>query len=104
MADDRCVAVLLRGATRYHVASLQDLDPLVAARHNGYAVALIDALIDLATEEDGRRVAGVSIAALRSDILGVQDRVEQSVKKSYIDLAQRGVPVPGLSVLEGLWG
>jgi hypothetical protein len=98
-----CILTLLRGAARFHAASLQDANPIIAARHNGYAVALIDALADLATEEEVRQVAEmVSLRALRQEILRAQDKIEAFAFKIYADLKKKGVEIPGLSLQDGL--
>lgn len=71
-----CVQALWRQSSRYHLASLQDRDPLIAARHNGYAVALIDAVRDLATEDEVKQITGGSLLKFRQEIIGMQDKLE----------------------------
>ena len=95
---DHCIKVLLRGAQRFHFASLQDRNPIVAARHNGYAVALIDALRDIATENEVKSAHGLSLRALRGEILGVQDKIETEAFKIYVQLRKAGVEIPGLKL------
>lgn len=95
---NECLGALLRGARRYHIASLQDKNPIIAARHNGYAVALIDAARDLATEEEVQRIAGVSLNKLRGDILNMQDKIEGMAFKIYADLVKKGVKIPGMGL------
>lgn len=97
-----CIQTLLRGASRFHVASLQDLNPIIAARHNGYAVALVDALTDIATEEEVFQVSGVSLRKLRKEILSAQDKIEAVAFKIYAELQKKGIEIPGLSLQDGL--
>jgi len=100
----RCIRTLWRAASRYHYASKQDANPVVAARHNGYAVALADALFDIASEDEVRRVTGESIAKMRRDILDFQDKIEASTLKAFSELRKKGVridlPGAGLSGAE----
>jgi len=74
--QDACIKALWRQAKRYHEASLQDRNPLIAARHNGYAAALMDVLFDIATEEEAKRLTGESLRAFRQEVLAHQDRFE----------------------------
>lgn len=92
----RCIEYLWRGARRFHIASLQDQNPIVAARHNGYAVALVDALRDVSTEEEVRRVTHGSLKRLREGILRMQDRIEGQAMKIYVQLRKAGVKIPGM--------
>ena len=90
----KAVKDLVRGAQRYHFASMQDRHPFVAARHNAYAVALIDALWSISTEEEVKKVARVSLSKLRGDILSQQDKLEEVAFKIVDDLKARGVKLP----------
>lgn len=99
---DHCITALLRGARRYHIASLQDNNPIIAARHNGYAVALIDALRDIATEEEVKQVENISLRKLRGEILAVQDKIEGAAMKIYTQLVEAGMKIPGLDMNEAL--
>ena len=82
---------LWRQANRYHYASLQDRDPVVAMRHNGYAVALIDALRDLAGEEEIKTVTGESAQKKRQEIIAVQDRMETVALTLLNELKKKGL-------------
>lgn len=85
---------LLRGAKRYHYASLQDMNPVVAARHNAYAVALIDALWGFTTEAEVKAVTGDSLKELRTDILSKQDALEGQAFELLKSLKKSGVKLP----------
>ncbi|NIM51689.1 MAG: hypothetical protein GTO22_20990 [Gemmatimonadales bacterium] len=89
-----CIETLWRGAWRYHYGSLQDKNPIVAARHNGYAVALIDALRDVATEEEVQKVVGESAMKLRKEILDTQDKIERLAVKLLEQIKAKGFKVP----------
>lgn len=87
---------ILRGAQRYHYASLQDRNPFVASRHNAYAVALVDALWDASSEEEVSRLEPVSLRVFRRKILSTQDTLEKKAFSLLEELKRRGVPVPGM--------
>lgn len=93
-AKAKMIRVLLRGAQRYHFASVQDRNPIVAARHNAYAVALVDALRDIATEEEIHAATGVSLSKLREEVLAVQDAIEAKAIELLNTLREKGVKLP----------
>src|SRR3989304_6758469 len=88
-----CIRSIWRQAGRYHFASLQDRNPVVAVRHNGYAVALIDILHDIATEDEVKAVTGESLMQKRKEIIAVQDKLETRRMKLLEELAKRGMVV-----------
>jgi len=86
-----CIQALWRGASRYHFAALQDRHPVVAARHNGYAVALIDALAQIADESEVNRVTGGSLKKLRAEILAFQDAIEEKAFALAREIEAKGI-------------
>jgi rhamnogalacturonyl hydrolase YesR len=86
-----CIMSLLRGAKRYHFAALQDKHPLVGARHNAYAVALVDALNSVSNEEEVKKMSGVSLKQLRAAILKHQDKLEGQAMKVLEELQKKGI-------------
>lgn len=91
---EKAIRDLLRGAQRYHFAALQDRHPVVAARHNAYAVALVDALWSMAKEDEVMRVTGTSLSKLRSDILSQQDKLEEGAFRVVEALKAKGITLP----------
>lgn len=73
---EELIAALIRQAQRYHYASLQDLNLIVAARHNAYASGIIGTLSEQTTEEEVQAVSGVSLKELRDEIYALQDKLE----------------------------
>jgi hypothetical protein len=69
---------MVRHVKRYHMASLQDLNPIVAFLHNAYAVGIMDMMRDLADDDVIAKATGEDIKALRREILQVQDRLENT--------------------------
>ena len=90
----KAIRSLLRGAQRYHYASLQDKNMIVAARHNAYAVALIDALWDLSNEADVHAIAQITLRKLRGEILAMQDKLEGKAFEILQELRRKGINIP----------
>ena len=96
MITDPGMKHMLRSIERYHYASTQDVNPVVAARHNGYAVALVDSLRDLASDEQVKAATGTDVRKLRQDILKVQDEHEGMALKLLAALDKRGLKLEEL--------
>lgn len=94
-----CIKALWRGAWRYHYASLQDKNPVVAARHNGYAVALTDALREIASEEEVKEATGGSLKKLHQEAIAFQDKIEESAIQLLKEIEKKGIHInlPDLS-------
>jgi len=69
-----------RAAQRYQFAATQDKHPAVAFLHNAYAVAIMDSLRDLASDEFVMRTTGENPATLRSEARKFQDKLELSAR------------------------
>lgn len=91
-----CIDTLFNQARRYQFASLQDNNPVVAARHNGYAVALADTLAMMATEEEVEQVTGMSLAKLVTETHESQRTFEAGVMDMVEKIQAMGIPLPGL--------
>lgn len=87
---------LYRQALRYHLASTQDSNFWVASRHNGYAVALVDALHGVMTEEEFRARTGRSLRDFRNEVLAMQDKIDGRALEIQEVMKKRGIKVPGL--------
>ena len=96
-----CIEALFNQARRYQFASLQDNNPVVAARHNGYAVALVDTLSQIATEEEVQTVTGMSLQKLLDETHESQRIFEEKVMDMVDKIKALGIPVPGLGGSEG---
>lgn len=89
---EQAVKDLYRQALRYHIASYQDQNILIAARHNGYAAALSEALHNALSEEEFQKLMGKSLRAFRAEILQMQDALEGQLFKIMEECCKRGVP------------
>ena len=85
------IASVWRQLNRYHMASLQDRHPVVASKHNAYAVALVDALNELATPEEIHAVTGGDIKKVRAEILATQDKIEAMAFELAKKLEAQGI-------------
>jgi hypothetical protein len=92
--NDECLKGLWRQATRYHYASLQDKNPIVAMRHNGYAVGIIGVLKDISDEAEVKRLTGGSLKSLWLGATAFQDKTESEMFKIAKELKRRGIPIP----------
>jgi hypothetical protein len=90
----KLIKAIWRQANRYDYASRQDKSVLVAARHNGYAVALIDSLRDNFTEAEVKQVTGESLRDKRGGILQQQDLLDNLFIKIEEQLRKRDIAMP----------
>lgn len=93
-AREKLLKQIFRGAQRYHFASVQDKNLIVAARHNGYAVALIDALHSDSDEAEIKRITGYSLKKIRREILDIQDKTEEMAFKFLEQMKAKGLKLP----------
>lgn len=91
-----CIDTIFNQARRYQFASLQDQNPVVAARHNGYAVALADTLAQMATEAEVEAVTGMSLQKLVEETHESQRVFETQVMDVVEKIKALGINVPGL--------
>ena len=94
IGQDDCKKAIFSQARRYHFASLQDRNPVVAIRHNGYAVGLIGLLKDISDEAEVKELTGESLRQLWLEATTFQDRMEAGAFKALDELQKRGVKLP----------
>lgn len=73
---EELLKALVRQAERYHFASLQDENLVVAARHNAYASGILGVVTEQSDEAEIQAVVGTSLKALRDEVYQVQDKLE----------------------------
>lgn len=73
---EELVVALVRQAQRYHYASLQDQNLIVAARHNAYASGILGVVTEQSSDEEIQRLMNVSLKDLRRDVYAAQDKLE----------------------------
>ncbi len=82
MTSDRAevVRILARQAARWHRASVQDSEPIVAALHADYAVGYALALRQVATDEEIKNVVGVAGKTFEDAATAAQDVAFRALK------------------------
>jgi len=93
MLTQRGIERMMRAIQRFHYASAQDANPIIAARHNGYAIALIGVLRDLASDEEIKKATGEDARLLHREIMAVQDQHEGMAFKALAALKAKGIDV-----------
>lgn len=74
------LALLIRQLLRWRLAAKQDLDPGVRFLHASYGIAYVDALRQVATDQQIRTVTGQDLTAVHSELTEIQDEAAQAVK------------------------
>jgi len=97
LIEDEGIRKMMRAAKRYHLASLQDDNLYVAAKHNGYAAAIIWKLQDLASPDQVLSASGEDVNTLKDEIMRVQDEHEGKALKIMEKLKAKGIDLTGIS-------
>lgn len=79
--DSFIIKTLIRGCSRWAIASKQDKSPLIALLHANYASGYLWAIKDVFTNEDIRKWSGVNIIDYQNKITSIQDSATQRVSK-----------------------
>lgn len=83
LPHDEVVKRLTRQAYRYQFGAEQDMNPAIAFLHNSYAVAYIDAVRDLAKDNEIQEAVGDEYWQLRKRVLAFQDKLQKQGEKAY---------------------
>jgi len=70
----RYLSSLVRQAYRWHVASLQDANPVIAMLHSNYAMGYVGALRSLDTEAGVKLATGIDLPTLEREVAAQQDK------------------------------
>jgi hypothetical protein len=71
---------LVRQATRWSVASVQDKNPVIAVLHANYGAGYLWALKDIATDSEIEQATDIDVLKFRDEITKIQD---DAMKKMY---------------------
>ena len=74
LPKQRYLSSLVRQAYRWHVASLQDANPVIAMLHSNYAMGYVGALRSLETEANIKSATGVDLPTLEREVAAQQDK------------------------------
>jgi hypothetical protein len=86
-ADD--IKALNRQAHRWYIASKQDQHPIIKNLHANYAVGYVNAMRDIAPDDEIDYVTGLSIANLSAGATREQDRSIAQLARYCPDLIPR---------------
>ena len=93
MLTDNAIRHMMSVIDRWHFASQQDVNPIVGSRHNGYAVAVMDVLMNLAPADRIEKVTGVDPKKIRKELLAQQDKLESLGMKAAAWLEKKGYTI-----------
>ena len=74
LPKNRYLTSLVRQAYRWHVASLQDANPVIAMLHSNYAMGYVGALHSLDTEAGVKLATGIDLPTLEREVAAQQDK------------------------------
>lgn len=81
---------------RFHYASLQDKNPVISARHNGYAYVVVEQIAQFISPERVKKLTGVDWEALKKSVLATERRYENLMFSLMEKLRARGYDLPDI--------
>lgn len=79
--NENKIKAILRGSSRFSLASLQDKSPLIALLHANYGTGYFWALRDAFTDKEIYDTTGLNIQEYQKKITDIQDSVTKNVIK-----------------------
>lgn len=76
---EKQIKAILRGSSRFALASLQDKNPLIALLHANYATGYFWALKDAFTDQQIYEMTGLNILEYQTKITDIQDSVTKRI-------------------------
>lgn len=76
---EKQIRAILRGSSRFALASLQDKSPLIALLHANYATGYFWALKDAFTDQQIYEMTGLNILEYQNKITDIQDSVTKRI-------------------------
>ena len=76
---EKQIKAILRGSSRFALASLQDKSPLIALLHANYATGYFWALKDSFTDQQIYEMTGLNILEYQNKITDIQDSVTKRI-------------------------
>ena len=73
------ISTLIRGCSRWAIASKQDTSPLISLLHANYAAGYLWAIKDIYTSEEIYKSTGINIIYLQNEITTIQDNATKKV-------------------------
>lgn len=79
--NENKIKAILRGSSRFSLASLQDKSPLIALLHANYGTGYFWALRDAFTDKEIYDTTGLNIQEYQKKITDIQDSITKNVIK-----------------------
>ena len=79
--NDTQIKAILRGSSRFTLASLQDKSPLIALLHANYGTGYFWALRDAFTDKEITKSTGLDIVEYQKKITTIQDNITKNIIK-----------------------
>ncbi len=99
--DSFIIKTLIRGCSRWAIASKQDKSPLIALLHANYASGYLWAIKDVFTNEDIYKWTGVNIIDYQDKITSIQDDATKRVSEICPTFAKEILFDKQLAILAG---
>ena len=99
--DSFIIKTLIRGCSRWAIASKQDKSPLIALLHANYASGYLWAIKDVFTNEDIHKWTGINIIDYQNKITSIQDDATQKVSEICPTFAKEILFDKQLAILAG---
>jgi len=81
------IKTLVRQATRWSVASVQDKNPMIAVLHANYGAGYLWALKDIATDSEIEGATGINVLKFRDEITKIQDDANKKMYRACPTIA-----------------
>ena len=78
---------MVRQASRWSTASLQDSNSMIAVLHANYGAGYLWALKDIATNDQIKKATGIDIMKFTDEIIQAQDKATLRMAELYPDFA-----------------
>ena len=99
--DSFIIKTLIRGCSRWAIASKHDKSPLIALLHANYASGYLWAIKDVFTNEDIYKWTGINIIDYQNKITTIQDEATQKVSEICPTFAKEILFDKQLAILAG---
>ena len=87
---------IMRAIQRFHYAAKQDVNPLVAALHNGYTYVLISNLLELTKNGQVQAATGEDPEGLKQEIYFLRDKLEGQMIRLMEKMSKKGITIDEL--------
>ena len=84
----RIINILVRQCARWSTASGQDKSPIVSVLHANYGVGYLNALKDIATEEQIKKYTNINLQKFTTEVLNQQDKATMYTAKECPNYAK----------------